>query len=73
MGYQVPPNSGLQNFATASRWCFQQNSSTVELVDRIYEVTVEAPYVEERTYSLLSLHIGVVTVVQYFVCPIYIF
>jgi len=36
-------------------------------------VTVEAPYVEERTYSLLSLHIGVVTVVQYFVCPIYIF
>jgi len=27
------PNSGLRNFATASRSCYQQNSSTVKTVD----------------------------------------
>jgi len=61
MGYQVPPNSGLQNFATASRWCFQQNSSTVELVDRIYEwrskhrTWKNAHIVYEAYTSVLSL------------------
>ena len=29
----LSPNLDKENFATASQWCCQQNSSTVELVD----------------------------------------
>jgi len=32
----------LENFATASRWCCEQNSSTVELVDYTYQRVVAA-------------------------------
>jgi len=32
-----PKTLDLENFATASRWCGQQNSSTVELVDHTYD------------------------------------
>ena len=35
--WNFTPNAGLrENFATASRWCDQQNSSTVEPVDYVY-------------------------------------
>jgi len=39
----------LENFAVASRWLCQQNSSTVELVDRTY---ANRRVVAGRTYSL---------------------
>ena len=32
----LPQTLDLENFATASRWCDQQNSSTVEPVDYVY-------------------------------------
>jgi len=32
-----PKTLDLENFATASQWCGQQNSSTVELVDHTYD------------------------------------
>ena len=36
-GWLVHYRHDLENFATASRWCCQRNSSTVKLVDYTYD------------------------------------
>ena len=46
----------LENFATASRWCGQQNLSTVELVDYIYDGRARHGWMHKVYYTLVDVN-----------------